>query len=36
VRVGDEVRELCPGEAETFELHAPAAAAERESRARSV
>jgi trehalose/maltose hydrolase-like predicted phosphorylase len=36
VLVGGEVRELCPGEAETFELHAPVAAGERESRARSV
>ncbi len=36
VQVGDQVRELCPGEAETFELHAPVAADERESRARSV
>ena len=36
VGVGDEVRELSPGETETFELHAPVAAGERENRGRSV
>jgi trehalose/maltose hydrolase-like predicted phosphorylase len=31
VGVGDELRELCPGDAETFELSSPVAAAERRS-----
>ena len=33
VAVGDQVRELCPGETETFELPSPVAAVARESRA---
>ena len=32
VGVGDEVRELCPGDTETFELSTPVAAGGRESR----